>query len=310
MPTPRPALTRRLAHARRLLAAAGEEAFLLPGRSERTRWIYPALAELTRRYAEAPAPTKAETALERAGGLTRFEYRVFSQNGEDGVLAELFRRAGVAGPGSFVEFGVQGGREGNCVFLADVLGWSGLFMEMGEDQHAALERKYRANARVRTERAQVAPDNVEDLFARGEVPEEPDVVSIDVDGPDYWIWRALGRFRPRVVVVEYNSSLDPASKLVQPADAPAGWSGTDRYGASLGALAALAEEKGYRLAHTELAGVNAFFVRADLGVELPPPEAIPARAPNHFLAGHSHPPDPGGLDYVDLDASAGGGAEG
>lgn len=310
MPTPRPPRNRRLAHARRLLAAATEETFVLPGRSERTRWIYPALAELTRRYAEGPTPAKGEAALERASGLTRFEYRVFSQNGEDGVLAELFRRAGIVGPGSFVEFGVQSGREGSCVFLADVLGWSGLFMEMDDAPYGALQRKYRANARVRTLRAEVTPDSVEDLFARGEVPEEPDVVSIDVDGPDYWIWRALRRFRPRVVVVEYNSSLDPATKLVQPADAPAGWSGTARYGASLGALEALAEEKGYRLAHTELAGVNAFFVRTDLGVELPPPEAIPARAPNHFLAGHAHLPDPGGLDYVDLDASAGGGVDG
>ncbi len=310
MPTPRSPLNRRLARARRLLAAAGEESFVLPGRSERTRWIYPALAELTRRYAEAPAPTKAETALEAAGGLTRFEYRVFSQNGEDGVLAELLRRAGVTRPGSFVEFGVQSGREGNCVFLADVLGWSGLFMEMAEDQHAALERKYRANPRVRTQRAQVTADNVEDLFARGGVPEEPDVVSIDVDGPEYWIWQALRRFRPRVVVVEYNSSLDPATRLVQPADAPAGWSGTDHYGASLGALDALAEEKGYQLAHTELAGVNAFFVRADLDIELPPRDAIPARAPNHFLAGHAHVPDPGGLEYVDLDAPAGSGVHG
>jgi hypothetical protein len=298
-----------MARARRLLAAAGDESFVLPGRSERTRWIYPALAELVRRYTEAPTPTTAEAALERAAGLTRFEYRVFSQNGEDGVLAELCRRTGVAGTGSFVEFGVQSGREGNCVFLADVLGWSGLFMEMDADQHVALERKYRASARVRTLRAQVTPDNVEDLFARGEVPEEPDVVSIDVDGPDYWIWRALERFRPRMVVVEYNSSLDPAAKLVQPADAPAGWSGTDRYGASLGALVALGDRKGYRLAHTELAGVNAFFVRDDLGAELPSPDAVPVRGPNHFLAGHAHVPDPGGIDYVDLDASADAGVD-
>jgi hypothetical protein len=296
-----------MARARRLLAAAGEESFVLPGRSERTRWIYPALAELVRRYAEAPAPTEAEAALERAGGLTRFEYRVFSQNGEDGVLAELFRRMGVAGPGSFVEFGVQSGREGNCVFLAEVLGWNGLFMEMDEGHHAALERRYRANERVRTLRARVTADNVQDLFARGEVPDEPDVVSIDVDGPDYWIWRALDRFRPRLVVVEYNSSLDPTARLVQPADTPAGWSGTDRYGASLGAFVALADEKGYRLAHTELAGVNAFFVREDLGLELPPLDAVPVRAPNHFLAGHGHVPGHGG-HYLDLDAPGDGGA--
>ena len=95
-------------------------------------------------------------------------------------------------------------------------------MEMDDAPYAALQRKYRANARVRTLRAEVTPDSVEDLFARGAVPEEPDVVSIDVDGPDYWIWRALRRFRPRVVVVEYNSALDPATQA-RPARGRSRW---------------------------------------------------------------------------------------
>ena len=301
MATKRRPLERVALKARRLLAAAGEESFVLPGRSERSRSVYPALAELVRRYTTEPEPSERDRALEKASGLTRFEYRVFSQNGEDGVLAELFRRLGVR-EGTFVEFGAQSGREGNCVFLADVLGWQGLFMEMQAAPYASLERKYRANPRVRTLQAQVTPENIEALLSRCGVSEEPDIVSIDVDGSDYWIWQALGRYRPRVVAIEYNSSLDPSRRLVQPRDAPAGWSGTDRYGASLGALVALSGEKQYRLAHTELAGVNAFFVREDLGVDLPPLEAVPRRSPNHFLAGHSHLHVPGGLEYLDLDA--------
>jgi hypothetical protein len=304
----RPPLARRIARARRALAIAGDEAFILPGRSERSRRIYPSLAELVRRYTDAsaaPAATERDAALEAATGLTRFEYRVFSQNGEDGVLAELFRRLDIR-DGSFVEFGVQSGREGNCVFLADVLGWRGLFMEMDSGDHATLERRYRANPRVTTRRAQVTPGNVESLFAGAGVLDEPAVVSIDVDGADYWVWRAIDSYRPLVVVIEYNAALDPERRLVQPADAPAGWSGTDCYGASLGALSALAEVKGYRLAHTELAGVNAFFVRADLDVALPPAEAVPVRAPNHFLAGHAHVADAGTLELVDLDTPAAG----
>ena len=65
---------------------------------------------------------------------------------------------------------------------------------------------------MRTVHAAVEPDTVEALFAGAGVPEEPDVVSIDVDGNDYWIWRALERFRPRVVIVEYNGALDPGSR--------------------------------------------------------------------------------------------------
>ncbi len=60
--------------------------------------------------------------------LSRFELRVLSQNGEDGVLAEIFRRVG-APARYFVEFGIESGRQGNCVYLADLAEWTGLFIE-------------------------------------------------------------------------------------------------------------------------------------------------------------------------------------
>ena len=205
--------------------------------SDRTRGVYPALGELARRYGDAP-------------DLTASELRVFSQNGEDGVIAEILRRIGTGG-GGFVEFGIQDGTEGNTVFLAQVLGWSGLYLEADDASFAALERRYSANPRVRTLHAAVEPDTVEALFAQAGVPEEPDLVSIDVDGNDYWIWRALTAFRPRLVIVEYNGAFDPASRRVMPYTPGFRWDGTSAYGASLGALEDLAAEKGYRLVHTE-----------------------------------------------------------
>jgi hypothetical protein len=198
---------------------------------------------------------------------------------------------------------VESGREGNCVYLADVAGWRGLFMEADDDLYRSLDRKYAAQPAVRTIMAQVAPENVEDLFRRAGVPAEPDVLSIDVDGQDYWIWRAISSFRPRVVVVEYNSALDPRRRLVQPYELSAGWQGTDYFGASLGALQALADSKGYRLVHAELSGVNAFFVRADLAADaFPDPADVALRGvPNYFQTGYSHPPDTSGGPYIDLD---------
>jgi hypothetical protein len=241
--------------------------------SDRSRGVYPALRELAGRYGDAP-------------DLTAHELRVFSQNGEDGVLAELLRRTGLGG-GGFVEFGAGDGGEGNTVFLATVLGWPGVLIEPDEDAFATLERRHRANARVRTLHAAVTAENVEDLFAQAGVPPEPDVLSIDVDGNDYWIWRALERHRPRIVVIEYNGALDPLQPRVAPYRPDARWDHSAGYGASLAALEALGAEKGYALAHTELAGVNAFFVRSDLGVELP--EVVPRRAVNHALLGLEHP---------------------
>lgn len=255
--------------------------------ADRSRGVYPALGELARRYRDAGAEPP---------DLTAFELRVFSQNGEDGVLAEILRRIGVAG-GGFVEFGVQDGTEGNTVFLAQVLGWAGVYLEADAAAFAALERRWAGSERVRTVHAAVEPDTVEALFARAGVAEEPDVLSIDVDGNDYWIWRALTRFLPRVVVIEYNGALHPASRRVMPYAPGFRWDHTSGYGASLGALEALGAGKGYRLVHTELAGVNAFFVREDLADGLPAGAAVPRRSANHALLGLDHPPPRGELGW-------------
>jgi hypothetical protein len=258
---------------------------------------YQALGELFRRHTG-----ERDHAPPAQQPLTYCEYRVFSQNGEDGVLAELLRRLGTTNRW-FVEFGIETGFEGNCVFLADVLGWSGLFMEPREDAFAGLNRKYAANPAVRTTRALVRPDNVQELFSQAGVPGEPDVLSIDVDGNDYWVWEGLKAYSPRIVVIEYNAQWPLQARWVQPYDADRVWQGSDNYGASLGALRSLGERKGYRLVHTELTGNNAFFVRADLDVPLPAPELVPERAPNHFLTGGGHPPHPDPAPViVDLDA--------
>jgi hypothetical protein len=244
----------------------------------------------------------------RAGGdglniatpdLAPYELRVFSQNGEDGVIAEILRRTGTATK-HFVEFGASTGAENNCALLADVFGWSGLFMEGGDYEAGILARKYRSNPGVTTRQALVFPDNVEELFREAGVPEDFDVLSVDIDGGDYYIWEALESYRPRLVVIEYNSLLDPKKRLVQPRDAGP-WDHTAYYGASLGALKALGEQKGYRLVYTELTGNNAFFVRTDLPGAWPAPEDVPERSSNYWLQGVAHPPDEGGRAFSDLD---------
>jgi glycosyltransferase involved in cell wall biosynthesis len=263
------------------------------------RALYLAISELRSRHASIAA---GPGDLPETRDLTGYELRAFSQNGEDGVLAETLRRVG-APARFFVEFGVESGHEGNCVYLADVAGWQGVFMESDNELYRGLANKYAAQARVRTLQAQISPGNVEEVFERAGVPPEPDVLSIDVDGEDYWIWEAIERYRARVVVVEYNSALDPTRRLVQPNEPDRQWDGSEFFGASLGALRSLGERKGYRLVHTELSGVNAFFVRADLaGESFPEPADIAVRGiPNYFQAGYRHPDAPPGWRYLDLD---------
>jgi hypothetical protein len=235
--------------------------------------------------------------------LTGFEYRSTSQNGEDGVICEIFRRIGTA-TRSFVEFGIESGVEGNCVLLAQ-RGWSGLFIEPDDDAHAALAARYAPMAdRVTCLKAAVTRENINALFAEGGVAREPDVVSIDVDGVDYWLWDALEHL-PRVLVIEYNAALGFDDALTVPYDPSHRWDGTSYMGASLAALTALGHRRGYRLVHTDRCGVNAFFVRADLAEgRFPPEDEVPRHQANYFFSGAGHPPDPLGREYQRVERMA------
>jgi hypothetical protein len=195
--------------------------------------------------------------------LTPFELSVFSQNGEDGVLQEILRRVKTT-ERYFVEIGAEPG-EANCLFLCDVLGWHGLFMDADEAICRALTQKYRGVPAVKVVQTFVTPENISSLLKQAGCPVEIDVVSIDIDGNDYWVWESLSTYCPRVVIIEYNSGLDPSRYLVQPYDLSRVWDRqTNSFGASLGAVKRLAATKGYRLVHVELTGTNAFFVREDL----------------------------------------------
>src|SRR5690349_10166777 len=118
-----------------------------------SREVLLALSELTRRHGgDIPAQGN--------GDLTGFELRVFSQNGEDGVLAEILRRTGVSG-GCFVEFGSGDGSENNCRVLADVRGWEGLYMDAGEQQFELLSHRYTGHPAVRVAQTMVTPDTID-----------------------------------------------------------------------------------------------------------------------------------------------------
>lgn len=240
-----------------------------------------------RRLAERAGPD-----LFAGSDLTAHELSVFSQNGEDGVLVEMLNRIGAA-TRYFVEFGIQDGTQGNCVFLADVLGWSGLFIEADAALHAQVSRKY-AGTEVAVVLDEVTADRFTAILTDAGVPSEPDVLSIDIDGNDVYVWDALEGFRPRIVVVEYNSGIAVRGPVAQPHDPARSWDGGSAWGASLEALDRVAERRGYRLAHTDLTGTNAFYVRDDLWAALGVTRS-PRRTQNYGLLGiRQTPSDPPG----------------
>ena len=230
--------------------------------------------------------------------LTPLELKAFSRNGEDGVIQEVLHRIG-DGSKTFAEFGIGTGIEGNCVFLAQVLGWKGVFLESDPASHTRLAARYEHHPGVTVIHSYVEPGTINELLPQCGVDPEPAVLSIDVDGNDYYLWEALESVRARLVVIEYNAALDPHAALVQPYS-PTGPDGTAYFGASLGGLEALGRRKGYRLVHTELAGVNAFFVREDLaGDAVLAVDEVPRRPPNYYLDDTAmHGPAEPGRTYI------------
>ena len=206
-----------------------------------------------------------EEAIRSAGprSLHAFEHRVYSQNGEDGVIQEIFARIG-APTKTFIEIGVGDGWENNTVFLIP-FGWSGVWVDADPSMSSTVAG-WPADMKETLKFAvtKVTAENVTAVLAGLGASREPDLLSIDVDQNTYHIWAAMQDWRPRVVVVEYNAFLPPSVDWKVAYDPNRVWDGSINYGASLKALERLACRFGYRLVHCELAGVNAFFVRNDL----------------------------------------------
>ncbi len=190
------------------------------------------------------------TRKNKIADLNRYEYRIFSQNGEDGILHAIFSKIGLTNR-YFVEFGVQEASECNTRLLRKK-GWDGLWMDAGVSRNPAVRQEF------------ITAENINGLFAKYAVPETFDLLSIDIDGNDYWVWKSIAGYRPRVVVIEYNSSIPPNESAVVEYDSKAVWDGTNYHGAGIKALADLGAQKGYTLVACDSRGINAFFVQRDL----------------------------------------------
>lgn len=207
--------------------------------------------------------------------LARHGLKCFSQHDEDGIIAEIFRRIGVTNR-TFVEFGVGPANENNTLLLL-VQGWNGVWIEKQERSVARIRERCAIplrEGRLKLVEAFITAETIEELFTQAGVPEALDLLSIDIDGNDYWVWNAIRRFRPRVVVIEYRTHLGPTTDAVMRYNPKWVWGhGHKNFGASLKALERLGREKGYALVACDFAGTNAFFVQQELVTDtqfLPP----------------------------------------
>lgn len=213
----------------------------------------------------------ASRGSERAQALRNLadaEFRVFSQWGEDGIIDWLVSR--VEFPNHrFVEFGVENFTEANCRFLLQNRNWKGLVLDGNEDHMAGLRQErlywmYDLTAKA----AFVTAENINGLIAEAGFAGPLGLLSIDIDGNDYWVWDAIHVVDPAIVVCEYNPILGDTRAITVPYDPKftrfAGHYCGLYFGASIAALKHLAERKGYAFVGTNSNGINAFFVKESL----------------------------------------------
>lgn len=200
------------------------------------------------------------------------EFKVFSQWGEDGVIQFLVNQINITNK-VFIEFGVQNYTESNTRFLLQNDNWSGLVIDGSEDNINFIKNDpiyWRHN--LKAECAFIDRCNINDLIRSNGISGDIGLLSVDIDGNDYWVWEAIDSVNPSIVICEYNSLFGPTAKVSIPYDkdfvrTTAHYSNL-YYGASISALTSLAERKGYSLLGSNKAGNNIFFVRNDLIGEL------------------------------------------
>lgn len=216
----------------------------------------------------AKALTIINNSQEKLDKLYNAEFKVFSQWGEDGIIQYLINKIEITNK-KFIEFGVQDYKESNTRYLLINDNWDGLIIEMNSSDVENIrndEIYYKYNLVV--ENSFITKDNINDIFYKNNFVGDIGLLSIDIDGNDYWVWNEINVISPRIIICEYNNVLPKDTEYTIPYDQ--GFYRTEAhysnlyYGANLKAFYNLALKKGYEFVGTNSVGTNAFFVRKDL----------------------------------------------
>jgi len=195
------------------------------------------------------------------------EFRVFSQWGEDGIIQFLLRNVPITNK-TFVEFGVEDYRQANTRFLLVNNNWHGLVLDSSTQNIAKIKATaIHSNYDLKAVQAFITKDNINEILKNSGLSGEIGLLSIDIDGNDFWVWNAINVIDPIIVVIEYNHRFGRDRAVTVPYDESFDRFRSTRplvyFGASLKALCLLAQKKGYAFLGCNSNGVNAFFVRKD-----------------------------------------------
>ncbi|WP_377806243.1 hypothetical protein ABNQ38_06050 (plasmid) [Azospirillum sp. A29] len=199
--------------------------------------------------------------------LNSYGENKYSQNGEDGIIAEILLRLRISS-GNFCEFGAWDGIHLSNTYSLAEAGWSGVYIEGDAEKYKDLVTTCSKlpGQKVLPVLAFVSPDipgrRVDDILSKTAMPKDFDILSIDIDSCDYQIWASIKEYLPKIVIIEVNSTLPPPVRYIH---------GEEISGSSFMAIADLAKEKGYTVVcHTG----NAICVRSDLVDALELPEEL------------------------------------
>lgn len=198
---------------------------------------------------------------EDARSLRRHQGQVYSQNGEDGIIAEIFQRLGGPQRRTFIEIGIGDGTQSNTRFLLEQ-GWRGLWIEgsaTAAQAASATFGQYVQTGQLQVRQRMATPENVNEIVDAAHLDDEIDFLSVDVDQHTHTLWEVL-RAKARVHCVEYNGSIPPSLDLGVPYDPGVSWDFTNFCGAGLKTFERIGRIKGLSLVGCDFRGVNAFFV--------------------------------------------------
>jgi len=224
--------------------------------------------------------------LKSINSLSEVEFKVFSQWGEDGIIQYLIYHVPIPNK-VFVEFGVEDYSEANTRFLLVHNNWDGLVIDADPELEKRLkgqELYWRHNLNAKT--SFITAENIDGLISDSGIQGDIGLLSVDIDGNDYWVWKAISVISPRIVICEYNSVFGAKYQITVPYrpdfDKTKHHYSNLCFGASLSAICRLAEDKGYDFIGSNSEGCNAFFIRKDVSFGLPKPTANEGYAKSKF----------------------------
>ena len=193
--------------------------------------------------------------------LLKYEHQTFSQNGEDGIINEIFNRMRIT-KGEFIEIGTGDGSENNTRLLLE-LGWKGTWIDGNPNCLKSINNNFGhfiSSKKLNAQLSFVDSDNINSILKDNNISPDIDLLSLDLDLTTHLVWESLTYITPKVLVIEYNGFFPKNTLWQANIKENESWDGSINMGASLSTIIKISEQKNYKFIGTELSGTNAFFI--------------------------------------------------